>query len=65
MRGLRLPPSPGRLTVATDSEDGGAGLAAGHDLAERAHALGWQVLLLHAPRGYDWNDVLVGKAVAA
>ena len=35
MRGLRLPPTPGRLTIATDGDD--TGRAAGHDLAERAH----------------------------
>lgn len=61
MRGLRLPPSPGRLTVATDGDD--PGRAAGHDLAERAHALGWNVSLLPAPDGCDWCDVLSGKAV--
>ncbi|WP_297781154.1 toprim domain-containing protein [uncultured Roseovarius sp.] len=61
MRGLRLPPSPGRLTIATDSDDGGAGHAAGRDLAERAHALGWAVSLLPAPNGRDWNDILTMK----
>ncbi|WP_412505329.1 toprim domain-containing protein [Roseovarius sp. SYSU LYC5161] len=63
MRGLRLPPSPGRLTVATDGDPAGA--AAGRDLAERAHALGWAVSMLPAPRGKDWCDVLAGKAVMA
>lgn len=63
MRGLRLPPSPGRLTIATDGDD--PGRAAGHDLASRAHATGWAVSLLPAPDGRDWNDVLLGKAVAA
>lgn len=63
MRGLSLPPSPGRLTIATDGDD--PGRAAGRDLAERAHALGWAVSLLPAPDGRDWCDVLAGKAVAA
>jgi len=63
MRGLRLPPSPGRLTIATDGDD--PGRAAGHDLAERAHALGWAVSILDPGDGADFNDVLVGKAVAA
>jgi hypothetical protein len=63
MRGLRLPPLPGRLTIATDGDD--SGRAAGHDLAERAHALGWAVFLLPAPDGRDWCDVLAGKAVMA
>lgn len=63
MRGLRLPPSPGRLTIATDGDPAGAD--AGRDLAERAHAIGWAVSMLPAPRGKDWCDVLAGKAVAA
>ncbi len=63
MRGLRLPASPDRLTVATDGDPAGAD--AGRDLAERAHGLGWQVSMLPAPRGRDWNDILVGKAVMA
>jgi hypothetical protein len=63
MRGLRLPPSPGRLTVATDGDPAGAD--AGRDLAERAHGFGWQVSMLPAPRGRDWNEILVGKAVMA
>lgn len=64
MRTLHLPQLPGRLTIATDSDDGGAGQAAGRDLAERAHGLGWQVSLLPAPDGRDWNDVLTGMAAA-
>lgn len=63
MRGLRLPPSPGRLTIATDGDD--AGRAAVQDLAERAHATGWAVSLLPAPEGKDWCDVLAGKSVTA
>ena len=63
IRGLRLPPQPGRLTIAPDGDT--AGREAANALAERAHALGWQVSLLPAPDGRDWNDVLAGKAVAA
>lgn len=63
IRGLHLPPSPDRLTIATDGDD--PGRDAGRELAERAHAFGWTVSLLPAPQGRDWNDVLVGKAVAA
>ena len=65
MQALRLPAQPGRLTIASDSDDGGAGLAAARTLAERAYALGWQVSLLPAPEGQDWNDVLTRKGNAA
>ncbi|MCR9140128.1 MAG: toprim domain-containing protein [Alphaproteobacteria bacterium] len=63
MRGLHLPPDPHRLTIASDGD--APGKAATHALAERAHALGWQVTLLPAPEGRDWNDILNGKAVLA
>lgn len=63
MVGLVLPPTPGRLTVATDGDE--AGRAAGHALATRAAALGWRVSLLPAPEGRDWNDVLAMKGAAA
>ena len=63
LRGLHLPPQPGRLTIATDGDD--AGRNAGHDLAERAHGLGWAVSLLPAPDRRDWNDILTMKGVAA
>lgn len=63
LRGLCLPDRPGRLIVATDGDD--AGRAAGHDLAERAAALGWTVSLLPAPSGRDWNDILRTKGAAA
>jgi hypothetical protein len=63
IRGLRLPPQPGRLTIAPDGDE--AGRKAAHALALRAHALGWQVSLSPAPDGFDWNDVLTRKAVAA
>lgn len=63
IRGLRLPSMPGRLTIAPDGDT--AGREAAHALATRAHGLGWQVSLLPAPEGRDWNDILQGKAVAA
>lgn len=59
IRSLRLPLEPGRLTIAADSDDGGAGRDAARELAERADALGWRVSLLPAPEGRDWNDVLM------
>ncbi|RVG89297.1 toprim domain-containing protein [Sinorhizobium meliloti] len=59
MKRLVLPPQPGRLLIATDGDD--SGRAAGNNLGERAAALGWQVSLLPAPDGRDWNDVLKMK----
>lgn len=63
LRGLHLPPLPGKLTIATDGDD--PGRAAGRDLAERAHVTGWAVSLLPAPDGRDWNDILTMKGHAA
>ncbi|MGY6535541.1 MAG: toprim domain-containing protein [Pararhodobacter sp.] len=63
LRGLRLPVQPGRLTIAVDGDK--PGREAGHALAERAHALGWQVGILDPGEGADFNDILTGKAVAA
>lgn len=63
LRGLSLPPVPGLLTIATDGDQ--PGRDAGYALAERAAAFGWQVTMLPAPEGADWNDVLAGKAVLA
>ena len=62
MQGLRLPALPGALMIAFDGDQ--AGRLAARDLAERAFGLGWQVSLLPAPNGADWNDVLTGKAAA-
>lgn len=58
-----MPDRPGRLIITSDGET--AGRVAGHKLAERAHALGWQVSLLPVPEGCDWNDVLCRKGVLA
>lgn len=63
MKALELPNEPGKLIVATDGDE--AGQEAGSALAMRASGLGWQVDLLPAPAGQDWNDVLIGKGVAA
>ncbi|MBW6419567.1 toprim domain-containing protein [Celeribacter sp. PS-C1] len=60
IRGLHLPPDPGRITIAPDGDT--AGRKAAHALAERAHSLGWAVELLPAPEGRDWNDILKGSA---
>ena len=61
IRGLHLPKRPGKLTIATDGDKGGR--EAGNALACRASAIGWEVSLLPAPDGRDWNDVLMGKGV--
>ena len=63
MRGLILPPLPGRLTVAADGDQ--PCREAAMALASRAEALGWRVSLLPAPDGRDWNDVLALKGGAA
>lgn len=65
MRGLRLPAEPGRLIIAPDCDDKGAGMAAALALAARADALGWQVSLLIPQNGFDWNDVVKENAVTA
>ena len=61
LRGLNLPPYPGRLTIASDGD--APGNESAHALATKAHALGWQVSLLPAPEGRDWNDVLCAGGV--
>lgn len=63
MAGLRLPDRPHRLTIACDGDP--AGHAATTALAERATALGWDVSLLAAPQGRDWNDILQMKRASA
>ncbi|MDG1117230.1 MAG: toprim domain-containing protein [Flavimaricola sp.] len=63
LRGLQLPTQAGRLTIGTDGDKPGRNAA--HALAERAHALGWQVGILDPGNGADFNDILTGKAVAA
>ena len=63
IRGLSLPDRAGRLTIAPDGDE--PGRAAANALAERAHSLGWQVSLLPAPDGRDWNDILNAKGDVA
>ena len=63
MRGLSLPPQAGQLTIASDGD--AAGREAASALAARVDALGWQVTLLPAPEGLDWNDVLMMNGEAA
>jgi DNA primase len=63
IKALHLPPDPHKLVIACDGD--APGKQAGDALASRASALGWQVSLLPAPDGKDWNDVLSGKGGAA
>jgi nucleotide-binding universal stress UspA family protein len=60
LRGLRLPAHPGRLVVATDGDQ--PGRAAAHDLATRAHGLGWAVSILDPGTGADFNNILQERA---
>jgi len=56
IKGLSLPPRAGELIIASDGDD--AGREAANSLAQTAHGFGWQVSLMPAPEGKDWNDVL-------
>jgi len=58
IKGLTLPKQPGKLIIATDSDDSGAGKQSGYKLARDAYAMGWDVSLMPAPVGMDWNDAL-------
>jgi hypothetical protein len=62
LRGLHLPPQPGRLTIACDGDTPGRDAA--HALAQRADALGWRVGILDPGTGGDWNDILRGQVAA-
>lgn len=62
IKGLTLPPRPGALVIATDGDD--PGQEAGNVLARAANGRGWNVTLMPAPKGKDWNDVLQGERVA-
>jgi hypothetical protein len=59
LKRLNLPARPERLIIASDGD--AVGRAAAHDLAERASGCGWQVSLLPADDGEDWNDYLIRK----
>lgn len=60
VKGLRLPVKPQKLILAPDGDD--AGRVAAYKLAEQAHAMGWEVSTLDPGDGFDWNDILAGKA---
>mgnify|MGYP001828834369 CR=1 FL=1 len=62
VRGLTLPSRAGQLTIAPDGDT--AGREAGNALAKRAYATGWDVQIMPAPEGQDWNDVLQSGVAA-
>lgn len=57
MKNLKLPEKSGRLIIAIDGDE--AGRTAAMTLACRADDLGWQVSLVDAPEGQDFNDTLI------
>ena len=63
IKGVQLPARPGKLVVASDGDQ--PGREAANSLASRAAAFGWEVSLLPAPDGQDWNDVLTSKGAVA
>ncbi|MEZ5720926.1 MAG: toprim domain-containing protein [Paracoccaceae bacterium] len=62
MTGLRLPRTPGHLTIAPDGDKPGLGAALA--LADRAAREGWAVSILTPPPGGDFNDLLRGEVSA-
>ncbi len=57
MMRVNLPPTKGRLTIAMDGDD--AGRKAGFTLAARAYSHGFEVFMMQAPKGTDFNNVLL------
>ncbi|WP_019220820.1 DUF7146 domain-containing protein [Bartonella senegalensis] len=59
MMRVNLPPIKGRLTIAIDGDD--AGRKAGFTLAKRAYNQGFEVFIMQAPKGMDFNNVLLSQ----
>ncbi|WP_175869224.1 DUF7146 domain-containing protein [Bartonella gabonensis] len=59
MMRVNLPPIKGRLTIAMDGDD--AGRKAGFTLAARAYRKGFEVFIMQAPKGMDFNNVLLSQ----
>ena len=55
MKKLNLPSLVGKLVIAPDGDP--PGRIAAQELAGHANALGWQVSIMDAPDGRDWNDI--------
>ncbi|WP_375679354.1 MULTISPECIES: toprim domain-containing protein [unclassified Bartonella] len=61
MRHVNLPKTKARLTIAMDGDE--AGRKAGLTLAARAYRQGFEVFIMQAPYGLDFNDVLILKGI--
>ena len=61
MRSLDLPKGVGNVIVLADGDDGGE--AAARDCARRWKREGRQVRIARAPRGTDFNDILMGRSL--
>ncbi|WP_375686546.1 toprim domain-containing protein [Bartonella sp. AC331YNZD] len=61
MMHVNLPKTKARLTIAMDGND--AGRKAGFTLAARAYRQGFEVFIMQAPYGLDFNDVLILKGI--
>ncbi|WP_175869561.1 DUF7146 domain-containing protein [Bartonella gabonensis] len=59
MMRVNLPSTKGRLTIAMDGDD--AGRKAGFTLAKRAYSQGFEVFIMQAPKGMDFNNVLLSQ----
>ncbi|MET3560911.1 hypothetical protein ABID39_001627, partial [Bartonella japonica] len=61
MMHLNFPKTKARLTIAMDGDD--AGRKAGFTLAKRAYNQGFEVFIMQAPYGLDFNDFLILKGI--
>ncbi|WP_246790014.1 DUF7146 domain-containing protein [Bartonella taylorii] len=56
---VNLPDTKSRLTIAMDGDD--AGRKAGFSLAKLAYSQGFEVFIMQAPKGADFNNVLLSQ----
>ncbi|GAA5101303.1 toprim domain-containing protein, partial [Bartonella acomydis] len=59
MMRVNLPRTKGRLTIAMDGDD--AGRKAGFNLAAHAYRQGFEVFIMQAPKGTDFNNLLLSQ----
>lgn len=57
IKSLELPQTADQLVIAADGDV--VGVAAAKELGERAARVGWDITLMKAPDGKDWNDILM------